>query len=316
MIDWAFSVAFNEAILENIHACMYHAPGKETSPTDQGGKGDIDMRGSHIVRRRKLISALILAGVSTLAVVGIASAVGLTSTTVRAGNLQITFGGVIHQAALPRHRFAPFEHTIFGTIRTTDGTHPSAFRELVLDIDKDVKINTEGYPVCTASQLAARDTAAARRVCGETIIGEGSATAEVAFPEQAPIRVSSPLLIFNGGESGGKVTLLMHAFLTEPVPAAVVATVTIQRKGTGVHAIARIPVITSGSGSVLNFRFTLGKTYRYHHRMVGYFEARCPDGVFKVRSQKALFKNEAGTPGVAAQTVLRGGLDVPCNGKD
>jgi hypothetical protein len=278
-------------------------------------KKGIDMRGNHIGRRKKLIAVLSLAGAVALSVAVVASAVNLTSTTVRAGNLQVTFGAGIYQRALPKHRFAPFKHTIFGAIKTTDGTHPSAFRELVLDIDKDVKINAKGYPVCSAGQLKARDTTEAKRVCGKTIIGEGKATAEVAFPEQAPIKVTSPLLVFNGGESGGKVTLLLHAFLTRPVPAAIVTTVTIRRKGTGVHAIAKVPVIAGGNGSVLNFRFTLGKTYRYQRKMVGYFEARCPDGVFKVHSERALFKNEAGTPGVAAQTMLKGDLGMPCNGK-
>jgi hypothetical protein len=273
------------------------------------------MRGDHIDVRKKLISVLALAGVAALGVAGVASAVKLSSTTVQAGNLRITFGGGVHQGTLPKHEFAAFKHTIFGTIETTDGTHPSAFRELVLDVDKDVKINTKGYPVCRAGQLEARDTKAAKRVCGKTIIGEGKATAEIAFPEQAPIKVLSPLLVFNGGESGSKITLLAHTFITVPAPAAIVTTVTIQRKGTGVHAIAKIPVIAGGSGSALNFSFTLGKTYRYKHEKVGYFEARCPDGVFKVRSERALFKNETRTPGVAAQTVLKGGLGVPCNGK-
>jgi hypothetical protein len=265
--------------------------------------------------RRDLISALALAAVVLLGVAGVASAVKLTSTTVRAGNLRVTFGGGVYQGTLPKHRFAPFKHTIFGKIQTTDGTHPSAFRELILDVDKDVKITTKGYPVCRAGQLEARDTKSAKRVCGKTIIGKGNATAEIAFPEQAPMKVSSPLLVFNGGESGGKVTLLIHTFITVPAPAAIVTTVTVQRKGTGLRAIAKIPVIAGGSGSALNFRFTLGKTYRYKHEEVGYFEARCPDGVVKVRNKGALFKNEAGTPGVAAQTVLRGGLSVPCNGK-
>jgi len=273
------------------------------------------MRGNHIDMHKHLISALALAALVFLGVAGVASAVKLTSTTVRAGNLQITFGGGIYQETLPKHRFAPFKHTIFGTIKTTDGTHPSAFRELVLDIDKDVKINAKGYPVCRAGQLEARDTTGAKSVCGKTIVGEGKASAEIAFPEQAPLKVFSPLLVFNGGESGGKVTLLIHTFITVPVPAAIVTTVTIQRKGTGLHAIAKIPVIAGGSGSALNFRFTLGKTYRYKHKKVGYFNAKCPDGVFNVRSKRALFKNEVRTPGVAAQTVLKGGLVVPCIGK-
>ncbi|MEX2448312.1 MAG: hypothetical protein WD404_06165 [Solirubrobacterales bacterium] len=273
------------------------------------------MRGNHIDVRKKLISVLALAAVVALGVAGVASAVKLTSTTVRAGNLSVTFGGGIHQGTLPKHKFAPFQHTIFGKIKTTDGTHPSALREVIIDVDKDVKINTKGYPVCKAGQLEARDTKAAKRVCGKTIIGKGKATAEIAFPEQAPIKVLSPLLVFNGGGNGRRTKLLIHTFLTVPVPAAIVTAVTIQTRGTGVHAIAKIPVIAGGSGSALDFKFTLGKTYRHKRRKVGYFEARCPDGVFRVRSRKALFKNEAGTPGVAAQTVLKGGLGLPCKGR-
>ena len=67
----------------------------------------------------------------------------------------------------------------------------------------------------------------------------------------------SPLLIFNGGESGGKVTLLAHTFITVPAPAAIVTRVTVQRKGAGVHAIARIPVIAGGSGSAVDFRLPM-----------------------------------------------------------
>jgi hypothetical protein len=48
---------------------------------------------------------------------------------------------------------------------------------------------------------------------------------------------------------------------------------------------------------------------------VGYLEARCPDGVFKVSSPKTVFKNEAGTPGVASVTVLKGSLALPCTPK-
>ncbi len=273
------------------------------------------MRGNHIDMRKRLISVLALGAVLTLSVAGVASAVKLASTTVRAGNLSIAFGGGIHEGTLPKHRFAPFTHTIFGKIKTTDGTHPSALREVVIDVDKDVKSNTRGFPVCKAGQLTARDTKAATRVCGKTIIGRGNATAEIAFPEQAPIKVLSPLLVFNGGGSARRTKLLIHTYLTVPVPASIVTTVVVQNRGTGVHAIAKIPVIAGGSGSALDFKFTLGKTYRYKRRKVGYFEARCPDGVFRVRSNKVLFKNEAKTPGVAAQTVLKGGLGLACKGQ-
>jgi hypothetical protein len=262
--------------------------------------------------RRNLTLALALAAVLSLGVAAVASAV---STTLRAGNLIVTFGGSTSPKALSKTKYTPVTTNIFGSIKTSDGTHPSAFREAVVDIDKDVKINVKGYPVCKAGQLEARDTKAAKRACGNTILGEGTADAEIAFPEQKPIQVPSPLLVFNGGEKGGKVTLLIHTFITVPAPTAIVTTVTITRKGSGLHSVAKIPVIAGGSGSALDFSFKLGKTYSYKGKKVGYFEAKCPDGVFKVNVPSVVFKNESHQAGVGATTVLKGGIAVPCTPK-
>ena len=262
--------------------------------------------------RRNLMLGLVVAVIASL---GIAAAASAVSTTMRAGSLVFTLGGSTSPKKLPKKKFVPVTTTIFGKIKTSDGSHPPAFREAIVDIDKDVKVNVKGLPVCRAGQLEAQDTKAARRVCGKTTLGKGIAHAEIAFPEQPPIKVTSPITVFNGGERGGKITLLIHTFLTVPVPAAIVTTVKIQRKGSGVHTISKIPVIAGGSGSALDFNFKLGRTYRYKGKRTGYFEARCPDGLFKVTAKKVLFKNEAKTPGHPAQTVLKGGFAVRCTPK-
>jgi hypothetical protein len=256
--------------------------------------------------------ALALAAVLSLGVVAVANAV---QTTLKAGDLVVTFGGSASPKALPKTKYAPMTANVFGKITTNDGTHPSAFREAIVDFDKDIKVNVKGFPVCKAGQLEARDTKAALKVCGSTVLGKGSADAEIAFPEQRPIKVHSPLTIFNGGEKGGKVTLLIHTFITVPAPTAIVTTVTISRKGAGLHTISKIPQIAGGSGSAIDFNFNLGKTYTYKGKKVSYLEGKCPDGVFKVNASKVVFKNEAQTPGVAASTVLKGGLSVPCTPK-
>jgi len=261
--------------------------------------------------RRKLMTALALSAVLAVSVAAVASA---TQTTILAGNLKLTFGGTVSPKALPKSTYTPVSSTIFGKIETTDGTHPSAFREAEVNIDKNVKVNVKGFPVCKGGQLEARDTNAAMKVCGSTVLGKGIAHVEIAFPEQKPIVVSSPLTIFNGGEKGGKVTLYFHIFITVPVPAAIVTTVTVQKKGTGIHSIAKVPVAVGGSGSALDFSFKLGKTYSYKGKKVGYFEAKCPTGAFNTTT-KALFKNEAHIPGVAATTTLQGKLSVPCTPK-
>lgn len=262
--------------------------------------------------RRHIVLVLAL---SALLALGIAAIAGAASTKIRAGNLILTFGGTTSPTKLPKTKYAPVKATIFGKIATSDGTHPSALRETVVDIDKDVKLNVKGLPVCKAGQLTARNTQAAKRVCGETTLGSGVAHAEIAFPEQPPIKLTSPITVFNGGGNAKKSKLLIHTFLTVPVPAAVVTQVAITKRGTGIHAVAKIPVVAGGSGSVLDFKFKLGRTYRYKGKKMAYSMAKCPDGVFKTRTTKTLFKNEAGVANVPARTILKGALAVPCTPK-
>jgi hypothetical protein len=266
--------------------------------------------------RKNLAVAIALIAAMALGGATIATA---TSTTVRAGNLVLTFGSSVSPQKLPRKRLAPIALHVNGKIKTSDGAHPSAFREAIVEIDKNGEINTRGIPVCKSSQLQAQDTKSAKKVCGKALVGNGSAHVEIAFPEQTPIRVASPLLIFNGGTKGGKTTMYIHSFITVPVPAAIVTTLTIKKihKGRfGYRTIAKVPVIVGGSGSATDFRFTIQKKFfRFKHRKHSLLSARCADGHFKARVLKALFRNEARTPGVPAQTVLKSSLVVPCTPK-
>jgi hypothetical protein len=262
--------------------------------------------------RRRTAAAFALSAVLAIAIAALASA---ASVTVRAGQLLFTIGGSVSPKKLPRNDYAPVRTTVFGKITTSDGSHPPALREAIVDIDKDAKVDVKGYPVCKPGKLEARDTGAALKVCGEATIGNGVAHAEIAFPEQPPITVESPITVFNGGQKGGKTLLLIHTFITVPVPAAIVTQVTVQKKGRGLHTVALIPVIAGGSGSAIDFSFKAGKTFSRKGRKVGVFEAKCPDGKFIARAQKILFKNEAKTPGFPPQTIVEGTFIVPCTPK-
>lgn len=263
--------------------------------------------------RRNLLMVLALAAALAVGVAAYASAAG---TTIRAGNLVLRFGSNVSPQKLPARRYAPIALNVFGNIKTTDGTHPSAFRETVVDIDKNGRVNTRGVPVCRSGQLQARDTKAAKRVCGRAIVGGGGAHVQIKFAEQNPIRVASPLLIFNGGTRRGTTTMFIHSFITVPVPAAIVTTLKIKniRKGRfGQRVVAKVPRIVGGAGSALDFKFTIRrKFFRFKRGRHAYLEARCPDGRFQARVLRAIFRNETRVPGVGAQTVLNGGLVVPC----
>lgn len=256
-----------------------------------------------IHRRRASIAAATFAVLLTTLVAAGAPA---TTTTIRAGNLRLTVFAAPSPRALPRNELTPFSLKASAKIKTADGTHPPALREVRLS-DKNVAIDAQGVPVCRRGQLEARTSKDAKRVCGKALVGDGTAHALISFPEQTPIRVASPLLVFNGGTRAGKTRLYIHAYITVPVPSAIVTAVVIERIPNGLKAVARIPVIAGGSGSALDFRFRIGRS--------DYLRARCPTGSFPARLERAVFRNEAGVEGVPAETVVSGRLSVPCTPK-
>jgi hypothetical protein len=264
--------------------------------------------------RRNLILVLAL---SAALAVGMAAVASAKWDVFRAGNLILKADGGVSPKALPKSKLAPVTVRVRGEISTSDGTnHPAAFREAVIDFDKNGTIDTTGLPTCKGSELEARNTKDALRVCGDAEVGKGSGQIQISFPEQRPIPVTAPITVFNGGTKGGKTTLYIHTFITVPVPSAVVTTVTIKKvkKGRyGLSTVSKIPVIAGGSGSVLAFDINFGKKYSYKGKKVSYISAKCTDGKFQANIIKALFKNEAEGP--ATSTNLSGVVIRPCTPK-
>lgn len=222
--------------------------------------------------RKYLLLTMAIAALIAVSVAGIASA-GNKPVTVEAGNLRFTFNGGFSPSKLPKKKLANIMLQASGKIETKDGSHPPALKEVILESDKNGTINTKGVPVCKSGQLQSRDTKGAEKACGKAIIGTGQTSVEIAFPEQPPIPVNSKLLVFNGGTSGGKTTLFIHAYITVPTPAAIVTTVKIKKihKGRyGLLSVASVPKIAGGSGSVKSFSLTVGKQHTLF--------AKCPDG--------------------------------------
>jgi len=224
----------------------------------------------------KAIRALALLGILALALLA-TSALG---QTVRLGNLVVTIEGQISPKALPRNEAAPIKLSVSGSLKTADQTHPPALKELFLEFDKHGELNTEGLPTCRPSELQATLTARAKRVCGDALIGQGRAEAEIAFPEQAPFSASGPLLIFNGAPKGGKQVLVFHVYAFVPAPTTFVTTAVISKtKGKyGTTAEVKIPTIVAGQGSLTAFNATLHKTWTYKGQKQSLLLASCPTG--------------------------------------
>lgn len=250
--------------------------------------------------RKYLMLTMALGALIAFSVAGIAMAGNNTPVTVKAGNLEVTYNGKFTPSTLPKNKLAPISLTASGSIKTLDGTHPPALKEAIIETDKNGTINTKGIPVCKSGQLQARDTRAAEKVCGKSIIGTGDTTVEVQFPEQKPVQVDSKLLVLNGGTAGGKTTLYIHAYFSAPVTGAIVTTVKIKKIHNGrygLKSVATIPKIANGAGSVKTFNLTINKK--------GVLMAKCPDG-----------KLQAKATGIFADgTKATGSIVRTCKGK-
>ena len=225
-----------------------------------------------------MVGALVALAALSLAAVA-AGAGGNAPVTVTSGNLKLTANGGFTPTALPKKGSAPIGLTAEGKIQTTDGSHPPAVKEVVLETPKSGTIQTKGYPTCTSGKLQATDTKAAEKACGKAIIGKGQTKIEIAFAEQNPISVNSKLLVINGGEKGGTTTLFIHAYITVPTPAAVVTTVKIKKHPNGpfgLKSVATIPKIAGGAGSVTSFNLKIDKKYHYKGKKVSVLNLGCP----------------------------------------
>lgn len=255
------------------------------------------------IEMRKYLTRTMVAGLLLgLVVSGIAIAAEKPVKT-RVGNLELIFNGGFFPKKLPKKKMAPIGLNLSGKINTVDGTHPPAMRKFVVETDKNGSVFTKGYPTCKAGQLQARNSAAAERICKKALIGKGQTKVDVAFPEQPSIPATSKLLAFNGGTRGGTTTFFIHAYLNQPVVAAIVTTVKIKKikKGRyGLKSTASIPVIAGGSGSVRSFNLTINKKYKYKGKTRSILNLRCRDGKVLARGE-ALFSD--GTK--AKASVLR-----------
>jgi hypothetical protein len=218
-----------------------------------------------------------LGALVALSVAGIAMAA--QDTVIRAGNLVVTVDGSsgVTPKALSKSKYTPVAFTAAGSVRTTDGTQPPPIKEVQLEA-KNSAVDVKGYPTCTSGALQARDTAAVKKACPDSIIGTGKTVISVAFPEQKPIPATSPLLVFNGGTSGGTTTFYIHAYLTQPITTAVVTTVKIKKSGTGLKTVTTVPKIANGAGSVTDFSLKIDKKFMYQGKQHSVLSAKCIGG--------------------------------------
>jgi hypothetical protein len=211
-----------------------------------------------------------------------------TALTIRVGDLILRANGGFSPTTLPRYHDAPITLHGGGTLSTVSGDLPPILETLTIEFDRHGSVQTAGLPACTAGELEATTVATARRRCPDSIVGRGFGRAVVAFPEQAPIPISSPITIFNGPKKNGNDTVLAHAYTTVPVPTAFVVPIVIEKIHHGVYGYrtkAKIPEIAGGAGHPISGWLKIGHRWTYKGVRHSYVNARCETGHLQARAE-------------------------------
>jgi hypothetical protein len=224
------------------------------------------------VSRGRRAVALLCAALAALAVAALAQA-----ETVRKGTLQVAFVGDLSPKKLPRAGAAPISVHVGGHVSTTDGSSPPQLRRIEIEINRNGRLDYRGLPACTLRQIQPSTNEGALSSCRGSLVGEGSFSAEVKLPQQAPFPSDGKVLAFSGTENGRPV-IFAHVYGTEPVPTSYTLTMDIkQMPGTfGTKLTISLPEVTSDVGFVTGIDMTLKRSFTYRGKRHSYLSAGCP----------------------------------------
>jgi hypothetical protein len=252
-----------------------------------------------------------------LGMLAIAATANAFKVHVVVGNLVLDAHGEFSPKALPKRENAPIMTEGGGKLSTLTGELPPILDKFVLEFDKHGALDTTGLAVCTKGKLVATDVPAARKACGPAIVGEGFGTAVVKFPEQGPIKVGSPITLFNGPKKGGDDTIIAHAHLDYPGPTTFIVPIVIEKihKGSfGYRVNVKIPKIAGGYGHPIEGSAKVGQKWTYKGKKHSYINARCETGHFVVHGAFSFKGGPEDSPAQAeeAKSILNATFLLPC----
>lgn len=189
---------------------------------------------------------------------------------------------------LPRSGGAPVTLSTTTRINTKDGSLPPALKTLTFELDKNGFVETKGLPTCTEAKLEGTTPQQARSRCAKALVGEGTGTARVQMPGMAAVKMTSPLSFFNAPPTGGRPTIIAHAYETIPTAKTLLVPIVIEKVSDGRYgfrAEVELPEIAEGHGSPILAQGNIGVTYKHNGREVGFLNARCSGGRLQVQGK-------------------------------
>jgi hypothetical protein len=183
---------------------------------------------------------------------------------------------------LPKKSFAPVRFEGYLDLARPGGGAPPALRQVVVDFDRDGRLDVAGLPTCPAERIAAASVAEARAACKGAIVGTGKLEALVSLPG-GPVPTGSALTLFNGPRQEGHPTVVVHARIQVPATQTYVFVVPIEkRRGEfRYRATVNLPELAGGLGAITHISVKIGRRYTAGGIKRSYVAARCSDHILR-----------------------------------
>lgn len=219
--------------------------------------------------------------------VALTLALGATASGIDAciGPLCVSSTIEMQPRELPARANVPITLSSITRVRVKDGSTPPTLDAIDFLIDKHGALESKAFPVCPPSRLEGTTTAQARRRCAGALVGKGSGTAMVTMPDRPPFQIKSPVSFFNAPPTGGKPTLLAHAYETVPAPKALLVPIVVERVARGrygYHVRVELPEVAGGFGAPTLAEAKIGATIERKGKKVGFIAAHCSGGRLQV----------------------------------
>lgn len=215
------------------------------------------------------------------ACVAFAAAAG-ASAMVETREIRLRLNADFQPLNLPKKSFAPVEFEGYLDIAKPGGGEPPALQQIVLDFDKDGRLDVAGLPTCAPETIAAASVEEARRLCRSAIVGTGKIEALVAL-ESGPVPTRSPLTLFNGPRQEGHPTVVVHARTSIPATETYAFVVPIEKRPGEFRyrATVDLPPLAAGLGAVTHISVKVGRRYTAGGVRRSYVAARCTDHILR-----------------------------------
>jgi DNA-binding beta-propeller fold protein YncE len=191
------------------------------------------------------------------------------SEVVQSGGVRARFQGNLSPTRLPRQGRAPVRASVGVRISSGDGRRPPQLRKIEIAINRNGHFSPTSMPACHIDEIQPATTTEALAACRRSLVGEGTFSARVLLPQQAPFPSTGKVFAFNA-RWHGRPAILAHVYGTEPLPISyTLPFALVPQHGTfGTLLRASLPSVTANSAYITSLTLTLGRG--------GYLTAGCP----------------------------------------